>query len=79
MKQFKSYCREKSRPVVLISLLLGPSMCSIFLLLFFTFHKYELTSAHQLYTETQKDYFYPGMKINHIFYSRFVNLIYRET
>lgn len=42
-------------------------------------YKCVLASAHLLQTENQKDNFYPEIKINHIFYSRFDDLPHKKT
>lgn len=47
--------------------------------LFFGFDKCALASAFLLHTENQKDYFYPEIKINHEFYSRFHSPLHKET
>lgn len=47
--------------------------------LFLAMNKCALASAHLLQAENQKDNFYPEIKINCIFYSRFDNLLHKET
>lgn len=47
--------------------------------LFLALYKCALASAHLLHIENQKDYFYPEIKINLIFYSKFDSLLYKET
>lgn len=74
MYQYKSCCGEKPESVT-NSAPAWPKHALFFLAVY----KCALARAHLLQTENQKDNFYPEIKINHIFYSRFDSLPHKET